>query len=277
VALIGAFSIAGLAWGDLSRLTAAEGKAFAEAVRSPMFAVQLVYVSFAYSGWNTAAYLAGEFRRPTRDIAPAILAGTAIVAILYMGLNVVFLASAPMSELAGQDRVGHIAAVSLFGPVAGNFMSLLIVIGLVSTASANTMAGPRVYEAMGFDYPALRFLTRRRAGGGPVIAIALQTALAAAMILTASFKTLLEYIGVTLSLVAAATVLGVIVLRRREPDLARPYRTWGYPVTPIVFLALEGWMVTYVVREKPLTAAVSAGTVTVGLILYAIVRPRSQS
>jgi APA family basic amino acid/polyamine antiporter len=277
VALICAFIVAGLAWGDLSRLTTAEGKAFAEAVRSPMFAVQLVYVSFAYSGWNTAAYLAGEFRRPTRDIAPAILAGTAIVAILYLGLNVVFLASAPMSELAGQDRVGHIAAVSLFGPVAGNFMSLLIVIGLVSTASANTMAGPRVYEAMGFDYPALRFLTRRRSGGGPVIAIALQTALAAAMILTASFKTLLEYIGVTLSLVAAATVLGVVVLRRREPDLARPYRTWGYPVTPIVFLALEGWMVTYVVREKPLTAAVSAGTVAVGLVLYAFARPRRHS
>ena len=274
VALIGAFIVAGLAWGDLSRLTAAEGKAFGEAVRSPMFAVQLVYVSFAYSGWNTAAYLAGEFRRPTRDIAPAIVAGTAIVAILYVGLNVVFLASAPMNELAGQDRVGHIAAVSLFGPIAGKFMSLLIVIGLVSTASANTMAGPRVYEAMGFDYPALRFLTRRRAGGGPVIAIALQTALAAAMILTASFKTLLEYIGVTLSLVAAATVLGVIVLRRREPDLVRPYRTWGYPVTPIVFLALEGWMVTYVVREKPLTAAVSAGTVAVGLVLYAVARPR---
>ncbi len=274
VALIGAFIVAGLLWGDLSRLTTAEGKTLAEAVRSPMFAVQLVYVSFAYSGWNTAAYLAGEFRRPTRDIAPAILAGTAIVAILYLGLNVVFLASAPMNELAGQDRVGHIAAVSLFGPVAGNFMSLLIVIGLISTASANTMAGPRVYEAMGFDYPALKFLTRRRAGGGPVIAIALQTALAAAMILTASFKTLLEYIGVTLSLVAAATVLGVVVLRRREPDLARPYRTWGYPLTPIVFLALEGWMVTYVVREKPLTAAVSAGTVAVGLVLYAIVRPR---
>jgi APA family basic amino acid/polyamine antiporter len=130
---------------------------------------------------------------------------------------------------------------------------------------------------MGFDYPALRFLTRRRSGGGPVIAIALQTALAAAMILTASFKTLLEYIGVTLSLVAAATVLGVVVLRRREPDLARPYRTWGYPVTPIVFLALEGWMVTYVVREKPLTAAVSAGTVAVGLVLYAFARPRRHS
>jgi APA family basic amino acid/polyamine antiporter len=277
VALIGAFIVAGFFRGDPSLISAPDGHSVAEAVSSRMFAVQLVYVSFAYSGWNTAAYLAGEFRRPTRDIAPAILAGTAIVAILYLGLNVVFLASAPMSELAGKERVGHIAAVSLFGPVAGRFMSLMIVIGLVSTASANTMAGPRVYEAMGFDYPALSFLTQRRAGGGPVIAIALQTALAAVMMLTASFNTLLQYVGVTLSLVAAATVLGVIVLRRREPDLARPYRTWGYPLTPIVFLMLEGWMVFYVVREKSFTAAVSAGTVAVGLILYAIVRPRPHS
>ena len=275
VALIGAFIVAGLAWGDVSRLVAPEARPVGEALTSRMFAVQLVYVSFAYSGWNTAAYLAGEFRQPTRDIAPAILFGTSIVAVLYLGLNIVFLASAPMSELAGNERVGHVAAVSLFGPVAGKFMSLLIVIGLVSTASANTMAGPRVYEAMGHDYPPLRFLTQRRAGGGPMVAIALQTILAVGMLMTASFKTLLEYIGVTLSLVAAATVLGVIALRRREPDLARPYRTWGYPVTPIVFLALEGWMVFYVVREKPLTAAVSAGTVAIGLVLYALVRPRS--
>jgi APA family basic amino acid/polyamine antiporter len=274
VALIAAFIAAGLAWGDLWRLTAASEQTPLQAVLSPMFGVQLVYVSFAYSGWNTAAYLAGEFRRPAQEIPWAVLAGTMIVAVLYLGLNVVFLASAPAGELAGQDEVGHVAAISLFGNRAGNFMSFLIVVGLVSTVSANTMAGPRVYEAMGFDYPILRILTTRRAGGGPVFAIALQTALAAAMLMTASFKTLVEYIGVTLSLVAATTVVGVIVLRRREPNLARPYRTWGYPVTPLVFLALEAWMVYYMFRKEPLTAAVSAGTIALGLVLYAVVRPR---
>jgi APA family basic amino acid/polyamine antiporter len=239
-----------------------------------MLAVELVYVSFAYSGWNTAAYLAGEFRRPARDIPLAIVAGTALVVVLYLGLNVVFLASAPLAELAGQKRVGHIAAVSLFGPQAGQFVSWMIVIGLVSTASANTMAGPRVYEAMGRDYPILKFLTVRRTGGGPVVAILVQTVLAGAMMLTSSFDRLLEYIGVTLSLVAALTVLGVIVLRRREPELARPYRTWGYPLTPLVFLALEGWMVFYLVREKRLTAAISAATLMIGALLYFVVREK---
>jgi len=275
--LIAAFVVAGVFYGDLSRLTTASASTFASAIKSPMFAVQLVYVSFSYTGWNTAAYLAGEFRRPARDLPWAILAGTAIVVVLYLGLNTVFLASAPLAELAGKKEVGHIAAISLFGPQAGKLVSLMIVVGLVSTASANTMAGARVYEAMGLDYPVLKFLTVRRANGGPIVAIAMQTAIAAVLMVTASFDTLLTYVGVTLSLVAATTVLGVIVLRRREPDLARPYRTWGYPVAPLVFLALEGWMVVYVVREKPVTAAFSAGTVITGLLLYAIVRPQFRS
>jgi len=277
VALILAFIVAGVLYGDVSRLTAASEQTTVEALKSPLFAVQLVYVSFAYSGWNTAAYMAGEFRRPARDIPRAVLAGTAIVALLYVGLNVVFLASAPLAELAGKEEVARIAAISLFGHRAGELVALMITVGLVSTASSNIMAGPRVYEAMGRDYPRLRLFSLRRAGGGPVIAIALQTGLAAAMLLTASFDTLITYVGVTLGLFAAATVSGVIVLRRREPDLLRPYRAWGYPVTPLLFLVLETWMIIFAVRKTPLTAAISAATVVAGLVIYAAVRPRQRS
>ncbi|HMC10533.1 MAG TPA: APC family permease, partial [Pirellulaceae bacterium] len=184
IVLIVAFILAGLAWGDMSHLAAGQ-QPWIEVVRSPMFAVQLVYVSFSYSGWNTAAYLAGEFRNPTRDIPRAVVAGTALVTVLYLGLNVVFLVSAPMDVLGDEHNmgeVGHVAAVSLFGPQAGKLMSLLIALGLVSAASANSMAGPRVYEAMGFDYPILKSLTHRRAGGGPVVAVLLQSLLAAVML-----------------------------------------------------------------------------------------------
>jgi APA family basic amino acid/polyamine antiporter len=272
--LIAIFILAGVMYGDPSRLTTVSEQTVGQALRSPMFAVELVYVSFAYSGWNTAAYMAGEFRRPARDIPRAVLAGTAVVALLYLGLNVVFLASAPLSELADKKEVAHIAAIGLFGKRGGNLMALLIMVGLVSTASSNIMAGPRVYEAMGRDYPALKVLSIRRAGGGPIVAIALQTGLAAVMMVTSSFDALMKYVGLTLALFAAATVLGVIVLRRFEPDLPRPYRTWGYPATPLLFLALEIWMIVFTVRDTPLTAAVAAGTVLGGLILYAIMRPR---
>src|SRR5579872_5970142 len=245
--LLVAFIAAGLFYGDLSRMTAATDLSLAGAMASPMFAVQMVYVSFSYTGWNTAAYLAGEFRRPTRDVPWAVLTGTAFVTVLYVGLNVVFLASAPLEELAEKEEVAHVAAVSLFGPRAGRFVTFLITAGLVSAASSNIMAGPRVYEAIGQEYPAFRILAVRPPRRGPIMAIALQALLAAGMLLTASFETLMKYVGVTLGLFAATTVLGVIVLRIREPNLVRPYRTWGYPVTPVLFLAVESWMIVFVV------------------------------
>ncbi len=298
VVLIVAFILAGLAWGDMSLLAAGD-KPWSTVIRTPAFAIQLVYVSFSYTGWNTAAYLAGEFRNPTRDVPRAVLAGTALVTVVYIGLNLVFLIAAPMDVLAAEanmGKVGHVAAVSLFGPHAGKLMSLLIALGLISAASANSMAGPRVYEAVGFDYPILKSLTHRRAGGGPVVAILLQSSLAAVMLLTASFEALMSYIGLTLSLVAGLTVAGVIVLRLREPNLPRPYRTWGYPVSPLIFLALEGWMVYFLVQrdvgaissalaekvgwlklvvlifQQP--AVVSIATLAVGFVLYALVRPK---
>ncbi|MBI3862159.1 MAG: amino acid permease [Planctomycetia bacterium] len=284
VLLIAGFIVGGLIWGNLSQVTAAGEQSAVSAIKSPIFAVELVFVSFAYTGWNTAAYLAGEFRRPSRDIPWSVLAGTAIVTVLYLGLNVVFLASGPLADLASaKKKVGHVAAANLFGSSAGRFVSWMIVIGLISTLSANIMAGPRVYEAMGRDYPLLRFLAVRRAGGGPVVAILLQALVAAVMIVTASFETLLAYVTVTLSLIASLTVLGVLVLRYREPGLARPYRTWGYPVTPLVFLALEGWMIIQLIRNSQMIARAGAGEVIVasavtlasGFVLYYLVRPKT--
>jgi APA family basic amino acid/polyamine antiporter len=171
--------------------------------------------------------------------------------------------------------VGLFAYKNLFWVVLGGILSLLIVAGLVSTVSANLMSGPRVYEAMGADYPRLRFLAHRRAGGGPVYAIALQAALASVLLVTSSFEGLLKYIGVTLSLCAGATVLGAVVLRYREPDLPRPYRTWGFPLTPLVFLALESWMIAFVVWSEPRTAACGGATIAAGLAAYGLLRIKS--
>lgn len=272
VGLILLFIVAGAMRGTPSQLGAPSPHSLPQHVFSPSFAVQLVYVSFAYAGWNTAAYLAGEFRRPQRDIPRAVLIGVVVVTLLYLGLNLVFLSAAPLSELAGQAKVGHVAATHLFGESGGRLVSLLIVAGLVSTVSANLMSGPRVYEAMGADFPRLRLLKLRRAGGGPVVAIALQAGLAATMLVTSSFGGLLAYVGVTLSLCAAVTVTGVMVLRRREPELPRPYRIWGYPWTPLMFLILEGWMIVFAVKDEPMTAVYGAITIVVGLIAYLLVR-----
>jgi APA family basic amino acid/polyamine antiporter len=133
------------------------------------------------------------------------------------------------------------------------------------------MAGSRVYEAMGCDHRALSFLARRTRRGAPAVAVALQAGLALVMVATSSFGTLLGFIGFTLSVSAGLTVLGVLVLRVREPHLPRPYRTWGYPVTPLLFLGLSIWMIGHALVERPASSIAGVGTIAFALALYALV------
>lgn len=268
VGLVVVFIVAGAFAADGSHLAAPASVSVGDAVLDPTFAVALILVTFAYCGWNGAVYIAGEVRDPGRTLPLALLGGTAIVVVLYLGLNLVFLASAPLGALSGKVEVGHVAAVRLFGPDAGRLLSSLIALALVSSVSAMLMAGPRVYATMGADHPRLRVLARRTGRGGPFAAVVLQAVVAVAMILTASFGTLLAYIGFTLSISGGLTVAGVLVLRRREPDLARPYRTWGYPVTPLLFIALSLWMVVYTLIERPEAALPGLGTLAAGGVAY---------
>jgi basic amino acid/polyamine antiporter, APA family len=241
------------------------------ALSSPSFAVGLVYVSFAYSGWNAAIYVAGEVDRPARALPLALIAGTLLVTLLYLALNFVFVTAAPASELAGKLEVGQIAAQRLFGAGAARVMSLLVALALATTVSALLMTGPRVYEAMGVHHPRLMWLSRR-AGGGPSAAIALQAGLAAAMLLTAAFDQLLSYIGFTLAISSALAVAGVFVLRRREPSLPRPYRVLGHPVTPALAIAISAWMVIHALVERPFAALAGLATIATGLLAWALVR-----
>lgn len=275
VLLILGFVAGGLLAGDLARIGEGSERDLVSATFSLELAVGLIFVSFAYSGWNAATYVAGELRQPERTLPLSLFLGTTTVTLLYLGLNVVFLAAAPAEVLvAAEARVGHAAAVGLFGEDAARVLSAIIALGLVSTVGALVMTGPRVYEAMGRDYAALAFLSKRRPGGGPLTAMLLQSGIAIVMVVTATFDELLTYIGVTLSLAAALTVVGVFVLRRREPDLPRPYRAWGHPVTSIVFVILMAWMIVATVVERPTIALVAAGTIGAGLVLYLAVRRR---
>lgn len=277
LALVAALVTAGLARGDPARL-AAGGLEPLGAMATPAFAVALVYVSFAYSGWNAAVYLAGETRDPARTVPRALLAGTAAVTVLYLALNAAFLAAAPADDLAGVVEVGHVAAARLLGARAGTALSAVVALVLAAFASAMLMAGPRVYEQMGRDHPRLSALARRTRSGGPVVAVTLQAAAALAMILTSTFAGLLLYVGFTLSLVAGLAVLGVVVLRRREPDLPRPVRAWGYPATPLLFVGLSAWMIVHALVETPAAAWAGVATAACGLALHALLgRPRGTS
>jgi APA family basic amino acid/polyamine antiporter len=184
-------------------------------IASSAFAVSLIYVSYAYTGWNAATYLSSELTAPQRDLPKILLTSTAIVTLLYVALNYVFLAVAPMDELAGRLEVGYLAAVAAFGAEWGRFTGLVLALLLVSTVSAMTLAGPRVLQVIGEDFRALRVLARVNRDGLPFVAILLQSAVAVVFILSSGFEQVLVFAGFTLALNSFATVLGVFVLRAR--------------------------------------------------------------
>ncbi|MDB5233985.1 MAG: amino acid permease [Hymenobacter sp.] len=247
------------------------------ALLSPAFAVSLVYVSYAYSGWNAAVYVTGEIENPRRNLSRILLVGTAVVLLLYVALNYVFLRSTPISGLKGQVEVGFVAGTSLFGPLGGRLMGGIIAALLVSTISSMVFAGPRIVQTMGEDLPALRWLAPRSRAGIPVRALLLQTAITLAFILRPKFQGVLVYAGFVLNLFTFLTVLGLFILRWRQPDLPRPYRAWGYPVTPLLFLGLSGWTLAFILRDKPVESFYGLVTLAIGLLVYFLARRTARS
>jgi basic amino acid/polyamine antiporter, APA family len=216
------------------------------------FALALIYVSYAYSGWNAAAYVVDEVQQPQRTVPRALIHGTLLVTLLYLLLNLTFLRTTEGSALPGTVEVGALAAGHILGPRGGAWLSLALSLLLASTISAMVLAGPRVLQAMGEDIPSLRPLAARNRRGAPTRAVFLQQGLAVALILTDSFETVLTFAGFTLSLFALLTVAGLIRLRRREPDLERPFRVPLYPLTPLVFVTVSGLSLGVVAWERPL-------------------------
>ncbi|UOG75543.1 amino acid permease [Hymenobacter tibetensis] len=239
---------------------------------SPAFAVSLVYVSYAYSGWNAAVYMTGEVDAPQRNLPRILIIGTAAVLLLYIGLNFVFLYSTPLNKLKGQVEVGFVAATELFGPIGGRLMGGIISVLLLSTISSMIFAGPRVVQVMGEDLPTLGGLAKLSKNDIPVRATLFQTALTLFFIVTATFDQVLLYAGFVLSLFTFLTVLGLFILRLRQPELPRPYRAWGYPVTPLIFLLLNAWTLWFIVHDKPMESLYGLLTVLVGLGVYFISR-----
>jgi APA family basic amino acid/polyamine antiporter len=238
-----------------------------DAVLSAPFALSLIYVSYAYSGWNAAAYVVGEVREPRRVVPRALVHGTVVVTVLYLLLNATFLRTAGLSQLAGTVEVGAVSAANAFGAVGGAVLSLAVSLILVSTISAMVLAGPRVLEVIGEDIPALRFLAKHSRRGAPTRAVLLQQGLALAFVVTDSFEAVLTFAGFILSLFALLTVLGVIRLRHKEPSLRRPFRVPLYPVPPALFAVLSGLSVIVVAWGRPLTVLACLALTLVGWAL----------
>jgi len=235
---------------------------------SGAFAVALIYVNYAYTGWNAATYLTSELEDPQHSLTGILVAGTLTVMVLYLLLNFTFLHVAPMDAMAGRLEVGYVAAQHVFGSAGAAIMGVVLALLLISTVSAMVLAGPRVLQVMGQDFTAFAPLALTNRHGIPYIAVALQSALALAFILTASFESILVFAGFTLGLNTFFTVLGVVVLRWRQPHLYRPYRTLLFPLPVIVFLGVTGWTLVYILRQRPEEGLLGLGIVGIGGLFY---------
>jgi len=242
------------------------GNGWKEEVLQPAFAVSLIYVLYAYSGWNAAAYIVEEVGQPRVNIPRALVFGTLLVTVLYLLLQVVFLRQVSATALSGEVEVGQIVAEQMFGPLGGYWVSLAIAFFLVSSISAMIWVGPRVSRVMAEDYPLWRFLAYDNKKGIPVAAIWFQVAISTALIISGSFETVLVYSGFVLQLSTALTVASVFILRRR--GLSGGFRSPGYPWFQIAFLIVSIWMMFFLLIDRPVESLLGMANLLLGGLTY---------
>ncbi len=238
-----------------------------------VFGSAMAAVAFAFLGWDNPTCIAGEIRNTSRSLKWGMTLGLLVVTVLYLLVNGVFLHAAAPHEMIQPDGlpiedIGRFAAIRLFGETVGMTFNILILLALFSTISLSAMVGARVFYSMGCkgELPGVFATLNRR--GSPVIALAVQCAAALLLIQFTGLKDLLESVGVILTVISGATVLGLILLRIRRPELHRPFRVPLYPVPPVIYLLLTIWMAWSVFRSNPTSIILTLGTIGVTLAIW---------
>ena len=239
--------------------------------------VALIPVMFTYSGWNAASYVAEEIRDPSRNVPRAFAFGTGAVVLLYVLLNVLYLYVMPVTALAQvRGSMLDLIADRLLGATAGNLMAIVSVVSLLASISAMTFAGPRVYFAMARDGVffghAASVHDRYRT---PAAAIVAQTVWTALLILSAKADALVNYTGFAIMLFSGWAVVALFVLRRKEPAAERPFRAWGYPVAPALFVAASVAILVNGLWKEPAPTGAGLLIIAAGVPLYAIFKLRT--
>jgi len=228
-----------------------------ETILSLNFPVSLIYVMYAYSGWNAATYVGEEIKNPQRNIPLALLLGVLLVVVLYVGINILYVRALSVEEMSGVVEIGAKTAEKIFGGKLSFLFTAGITLGLLSVLSAMIIAGPRVYYAMARDGVFFKVFSRvHPEKKTPVLSILLQAMIAIFMVLTSTFEALLLYIGFTLSLCASLTVLGFMKLKKR----------FVFPA--FAFILANLWMMIFAILTKPLTLLAGFLTILAGFVLY---------
>jgi APA family basic amino acid/polyamine antiporter len=242
-----------------------------------VFAAAFIPVIFAYSGWNAVVYIAGEVKDPEHNLPRALLWANLIVIALYLAVNLVYIYAVPVTGMKGALRVSEVATTALFGYQTSAWITAIITVSILGALNVVTMLGPRIYYAMARDGVFFRGLSQvHPIYNTPMNAIILQAVWACFLIVTGTFGTLFTYVSVIITLFSALTVGSVIVLRWKKPELKRPYKLWGYPLVPILFIIAHLWIVWGSVTEKPFESLVGVFIVGLGIPAYLIWRGRQR-
>ncbi len=236
---------------------------------SKMFGSAMIAIIFTYSGWFASAYLGSEIKNPEKNLPLSLIIGTAIVGVLFTLINVVYLYALPLGELKGAVNVGHITAATLFNSTVSMLISIAIVLAICSSINATIMGGSRIFYAMSDDKIFWSFLKKLHPRfRTPYLAIISQGFLAVLMVCMGTFSQLLSYVVFVMLIVSIATGVAHLILRWQKPDIIRPYRTWGYPVIPILFILAYLWISQQILIEKPLTSLAGLLLAVTGLPFY---------
>lgn len=265
VFLLLGFSIGRGDWGHFSEAAARSSSS----PLSAQFAISLIFVFYGYSGWNAAVYVAEEIREPERTLPVALALGTVLVAVLYAGLNVLYVYANSLKEMAGVVAVGAKAADSLFGAGGGALFSGAMAASLLATVNAMSMIGPRVYLAMARQraFFSVAALVHPR-WKSPWVAVLAQGACCCVLIVTGTFETLVYYIGFTLFLFSALSVLALFKFRKRPGWKRSRWVNIGYPLIPLVYVSMNAWVFFYFAQLRSWEALWSLLTVLGGALIY---------
>jgi len=233
------------------------------------FGVALIACLLAYDGWVQLSFVAGEIRDPQRNVVRALALGTLAVMAVYLLANLAYLRVLSIPEIAASDHVGADAAGRVLGAAGGSLVSLIILVSIAGTLNGCFLTTPRVYFAQARDQLFFRnFADIHPRYGTPAFAILVQGVWAAVLVLTGSYESLVDYSLFGIWVFYGLMIAAVIVLRRTRAGVARPYHMWGYPVTPLLFLAVTVWFLGNMLVTRPVPALAGLGLMLTGLPAY---------
>ncbi|WP_287373891.1 amino acid permease [Prosthecochloris sp.] len=239
------------------------------------FLASMLLISYAYAGWNMAAYIGGEIKNPKKNLPLSLITGTLFVAFIYILINIIYLKILTINDIKGVLEIGYLSMKTLYGDSIGRWFSLGISIALISMISALLMAGPRIYMMVGNDYKIFKLLSIKTSRDTPIISIILQASVAIILIITMSYESLLYYIGFTLTIFSVLAVSCVFLLRANGHN--SNFKTPLYPLVPLVFICSNLLILFYTIQKKPIESTIGFVTIVTGFIIYIFAKSYEQS